>query len=107
MKLKKSVIFVIVLMVWSVFSVVFIAWSSWQNFKAKQVQVAFNNGASQGYQQAFIDIATAAQKCQEVPLNLGKDKDGKDQTMGIIATACLKQAEGQGAPAAAPEAPKK
>lgn len=108
MKLKKSVIFVIVLIVWSVFSLVFIAWSSWQNFQAKKVQVAFNNGASQGYQQAFIDIATAAQKCEAVPLNLGKDKDGKDQTMEIVATACLKQTDdkGQGAPANT-EAPKK
>lgn len=106
MKLQKSVIFMIALIIWSVFSVVYIGWSSWQNFKAKQVQVAL----SQGYQQAFIDIATVAQKCEAVPLNLGKDKDGKEQTMEIVATQCLKQAQGTPStetPAAPSTTPKK
>lgn len=107
MKLQKSVIVLIVLIVWAVFSVVFIGWSSWQNFKAKEAQTAFNNGASQGYQQAVVDVATASKKCEEVPLNVGKDADGKAITVGIVATECLKQAQGQGQTAPAAEAPVK
>jgi hypothetical protein len=103
MKIKNSVIFVTVLCIWAAFSVVYIGWNSWQQFKAKEAQAAFNNGASQGYQQAIIDLATQAQKCQPVPLNLGNDKDGKPMTMEVIATACLQQ-QGEGQPAAADSA---
>jgi hypothetical protein len=100
MKIKKSLIVLIVLIVWAAFSVVYIAWNSWQQFKINQAQAAFNNGVNQGYQQAIVDLATEAKKCQEVPLRLGKDESGKDITMGIVATACLQQPDDSAAPAA-------
>ncbi len=101
MKIKSSVIALIVLSVWALFSVVFIGWNAWQQFKANQATVAFNNGANQGYQKAIFDIAKAfSQKCEPLPLNLGKDSEGKDQSMEIIATACLQKPSDSAAPAA-------
>lgn len=83
----------IVLIVWGVFSVVYISWNSWEQFKNGKMAAAFNEGASQGYSKAFVDVANAAKDCQPVPLNLGSDQDGKPMTMEIIATACLQQAQ--------------
>lgn len=99
MQIKKSLVVMIVLIIWAAFSVVYIGWNSWQQFKANEATAAFNNGASQGYQKAIIDLATQAQKCQAVPLNLGNDKDGKPMTMEVVAVSCLQQ-QGEGQPAA-------
>jgi hypothetical protein len=91
MKITKTAIVMIVLVVWAVFSSVFIGWTLWQQFKNGKMAAAFENGATQGYQQAILGIAQAAQNCQAVPLTLGNDKDGKAVTMNIIDVACVKQ----------------
>ena len=80
-----------VLIVWAVFSIGYIAWNSWNNFKLNQMRTA----ATQGYQQGIIDVATAANKCEQtgVPLNVGTDKDGKAITVTIVGVSCLQQAQ--------------
>ncbi len=91
MKMNKTLITMIALIVWGVFSTVYIGWNSWQQFKNGQMVAAFNNGATQGYQQAIVTIATEAEKCQAVPLNTGTDKDGKQLSTEIVAVKCLQQ----------------
>jgi len=51
--------------------------------------------ATQGYQQAIVDIAATANKCENagVPLNVGTDKDGKQVTVTIVSVSCLQQAK--------------
>jgi hypothetical protein len=104
MKITKTSIVLIILIVWAVFSIGYIGWNSWNNFKVKQMTVA----ANQGYSQAIVDVATAAEKCASggVPLNVGTDKDGKAVTVTIVGVSCLQQAAA--APAATtPATPKK
>jgi C4-dicarboxylate-specific signal transduction histidine kinase len=96
MKITKSSVAMVVLIVWAVFSAAYIGWSSWKNFTTNQMRTA----ANQGYAQAILDIGAAVEKCQQVPLTLGEDK-----TVNIVSVDCLKQPS---APApAAPEIPKK
>jgi predicted negative regulator of RcsB-dependent stress response len=99
MKITKNAILMIVLILWAVFSVAYIGWNSWNNFKLNQMR----NAATQGYQQAIIDVAAAANKCEQtgVPLNVGADKDGKTITVTIVGVSCLKQAEATPTPATA------
>jgi hypothetical protein len=97
MKINKTSIILIVLIVWAVFSIGYIAMSKWNQFKLEQMQQAYQ----QGYSQAIINVATEADKCASagVPLNLGKDKDGKDVTVTIVGVSCLQKASETAAPA--------
>jgi predicted negative regulator of RcsB-dependent stress response len=104
MKMTKTSIIMIVLIVWAIFSLGYIGWNTWNNFKLGQMRTA----ATQGYQQAIIDVATEANKCANtgVPLNVGTDSSGKAVTVTIVGTTCLQQA--QTTPAATtPTTPKK
>lgn len=106
MKITKTAIVMIALIVWAVFSVGYIGWNTWTNFKMTKMQQAFD----QGKQQIILAIATEAAKCTQtgVPLNLGNDKDGKPQSMTLVSVECLKQASTPAAtPAATTPAPKK
>ena len=80
----------IVLIVWTVFSIIFIGVNQWNQFKANQLSMALR----QGYQQAVIDVAAAANKCDNsgVPLNV-VDKDNKPTTVTIVGVTCLQQAQ--------------
>jgi predicted negative regulator of RcsB-dependent stress response len=91
MKITKSFIVMIVLIVWAVFSIAYIGWNNWNNFKLNQMR----NAATQGYQQAIVDVAAAANKCEQtgVPLNVGTDKDGKQVTVTIVGVSCLQKAQ--------------
>jgi len=91
MKITKTSIALILLSLFSAFSIVYISWNTWNNFKLNQMRTA----ATQGYQQAIIDVATAANKCEQtgVPLNVGTDKDGKAITVTIVGVSCLQQAQ--------------
>jgi hypothetical protein len=101
MKIKKSIVVLIVLIVWALFSVVYICWDRWQGFKATQIQQALNQGYQQGRQQIVMEIGQMGQNCEQaIPLNLGEDKDGKVITMNLINVACLKKDDSQTAPAA-------
>jgi hypothetical protein len=97
MKLSKTAITMIVLIVWAVFSIAYIAWNGVNNFKMNQLR----NAANQGYQQAIIDVATAANKCESsgVPLNVGTDSSGKTVTVTIVGVSCLQQAQSATTPA--------
>jgi len=102
MKITKSSVVIVVLIVWAVFSIAYIGWINWNNYKINQLQKA----ASQGYAQAIVDVAAEANKCAStgVPLNVGKDKDGKAVTVTIVGVSCLKQAEAPAANTAQPGA---
>ena len=88
MKNKKMAIVLIILILWALLSAAYIIWDQWQEFQVKKVQAAFDQGASQGLRQAILGIAQAAQNCQEVPLNLGQDKDGKAVVLTIMDVSC-------------------
>jgi predicted negative regulator of RcsB-dependent stress response len=107
MKISKNAIIMIILIIWTVFSIIYIGWSTWNNFKLNQMRTA----ANQGYQQAIIDVATTANKCEStgVPLNVGTDSSGKAVTVTIVGVSCLQQAQNSATTPAAttPAAPKK
>jgi hypothetical protein len=106
MKITKTAIIMIALIIWAVFSAGYIGWNSWNDFKMTKMQNAF----IQGQQQIIFAIAAEAAKCTQtgVPLNLGNDKDGKPQSMTVVSVDCLKQADAQAAASTpAPVAPKK
>jgi hypothetical protein len=105
MKITKTAIVMIVLIIWTAFSVFYIAWNSWNNFKMNQLRAA----VTQGYQQAIIDVAAAADKCEQtgVPLNVGTDKDGKQVTVTIVGVSCLQKAQADAAASANTAIPKK
>jgi hypothetical protein len=107
MKISKTAITMIVLIIWAVFSIGYIVFVQVNQFKANQMAVA----ARQGYQQAVVDVAAEANKCGEsgVPLNVGTDKDGKAVSVVIVGVSCLQQAQEKAAAPAAttPAAPKK
>jgi len=106
MKITKTAIIMVVLIIWAVFSLGYIGWNTWNNFKLVKMQQAFN----QGQQQMVIAIANEAAKCSQtgVPLDLGKDKDGKPQSMTLVSVDCLKQASAPATtPAVTTPAPKK
>lgn len=105
MKINKTGIVMIVLILWTIFSIGFICVTKVNEFKANQMMQA----ARQGYQQAIVDVAAEANKCANsgVPLNVGTDKDGKPVTVAIVGVSCLQQAQGNASTPAAPTAPKK
>jgi len=47
------------------------------------------SGQNQGIQYAIMNIAQQASSCQPVPLNLGQDENGQNQTMNLIAAECF------------------
>lgn len=109
MKINKTVVVMTILILWAIFSIGFICVTKVNEFKLNQMRAA----AQQGYQQAVIEVANAANKCEQtgVPLNV-VDKDNKPVTVTIVGVECLKQAQNNAAsgntPApAAPTAPKK
>jgi predicted negative regulator of RcsB-dependent stress response len=105
MKITKTAIAIVLLSLFSAFSIVYISWNVWNNFKLNQMRTA----ATQGYQQAIIDVATAANKCEQtgVPLNVGTDSAGKAQTITIVGVSCLQQAQAAAKTPAASTTPAK
>ncbi|HTW97001.1 MAG TPA: hypothetical protein VMD74_05085 [Candidatus Methylomirabilis sp.] len=94
MKVTKTALTEIISITVAVLALLYIGWDTWRDFKNVQLK----NTASQWYAQAFLDISAAAEKCQQVPLNLGNGK-----TMDIVSVDCLKQAANQ-TPATTPGA---
>ncbi|MFA5248007.1 MAG: hypothetical protein WC415_02045 [Patescibacteria group bacterium] len=84
MKISKKLVILAVAILWVIFSLGYIGWDIWSDFKVNQL----NNAARSGYSQAILDVGAQAEKCQEVPLNLGENK-----TMSIVSVECLKQAQ--------------
>lgn len=97
MKLNKTVVVMAVLILWTIFSIGFICVTKINEFKLNQLRAA----ANQGYQQGIVDVATAAEKCEQtgVPLNVGTDKDGKAVTVTIVSVSCLQKAQDSAATA--------
>lgn len=86
MKISKTAFALIILGIWAVFSIGYIGVNTWNQFKTMKMSQA----AQQGYAQAIVDVGTAVEKCQEVPLNLGNNK-----SVSIVSVDCLKQANQQ------------
>jgi hypothetical protein len=103
MKINKTVIVMTILILWTIFSIGFVCVTKVNEFKLNQM----NKAAQQGYQQAIIDIATTAEKCEQtgVPLNVGTDKDGKQVTVTIVSASCLQKAQDSAAAAGNQSAP--
>lgn len=106
MKINKTVIVMTVLILWAVFSIGFICITKVNEFKLNQLR----NAANQGFQQAIIEVAAAAEKCEQngVPLSV-VDSEGKPVTVTIVGASCLQKAQEAAAAGeqTAPTAPKK
>jgi hypothetical protein len=107
MKITKTAVALIVLILWAIFSLGYIGITTWNQFKATKMAQAYQQGRSQ----AFFDIADEVNKCAPtgVPIELGKDKDGKNIIVPIVGVSCLQQAASaeKSATQPAPVAPKK
>lgn len=64
----------------------YIGVDKYSDMRSEELSVYYEAGANVGYQQAVLDIASRAVTCNAVPLNVGEN-----QTLEIIATACLQQ----------------
>jgi hypothetical protein len=99
--MSRSTVLITILALLLVLSLGYIAYNSYQNSKINELntvyQQGYNQGAAVGYQQAFVQIANAASSCQEVPLFFGNST--VNQTIGIVATDCLRAAQQQNAAA--------
>lgn len=67
-----------------VLAVGYIAWDKYVENRDAWELVIYQQGASAGYEQAILDVASIAVTCEAVPLSVGEN-----QTVEMIATACL------------------
>lgn len=97
MKISKTAISFIVLIVWAVFSIGWMCFDNWQDFKNQQLNAAYQQGMAGAVQ----SIITESEKCAQtgVPLNVG------DKKATIVNVTCLQAPAADKASAAAPATP--
>jgi len=84
-KKKINVIIIAVLAILLVSAFSYIGIERYNEKKNEENMNIFKNGAQYGYEQAIIEIANIAVKCEAVPLNI------RNNTINMIAVDCLKQ----------------
>ena len=101
MKVNKATIIFVTLIIWAVFSIFYICVDVWRDFQITQLQQILIKGREEGAMNAYGSVGQAAIKqvqdgCKElIPLNLGKDAEGKDITVNLINAECLNEKEGE------------
>jgi hypothetical protein len=66
----------------------YIAVTEYQKIRDQEQLSAYQLGAQYGYQQAVIQLMQQVSTCQQVPVMYG------NQTINVIAVACLQAAQG-------------
>jgi len=77
---------IVVLLIAFIASVGFIVFDQYDEARAKEQLDILQQGVQLGYEQAILQVMQQASTCQQVPLFAG------NQTMNLIAVACLPQA---------------
>lgn len=77
---------VLVLIVVLAISIIYIGFDTYKDYSQKKDAEIFQSGATYGFQQAIISVASQASTCQQVPLVVN------NQTVNIVAVDCLKAA---------------
>jgi hypothetical protein len=92
-KITKQKIALIAVTVALVICIGYIAFTEYQKVKTQEALTAYQQGVEEGYnygyQQAVVQLLQQVSTCQQVPVIY------KNQTINVIAVACLQQAQGQ------------